>query len=226
MLPSFFKVRSHNEAAARNRLSHRGEESLQDDLRIIRNGTFFITLLVGCHIALGKNATYPTAKVSFSDFKNLVVSVEKVRAKRVVSLDRFLELSKQSGTIILDSRSDFRFDRVHLKGAKHLAFTDFTQDNLQKVIPSFDTTVLIYCNNNFKGDEVDFASKIGRTKPSGVVGSQIEEQGKPIMLALNIPTFINLYGYGYRDVYELGELVDVKDPRIQFEGSIVNPSGK
>ena len=41
------------------------------------------------------------------------------------------------------------------------------------------------------------------------------------MMALNIPTYINLYGYGYRNVYELDELVNVKDPRIHFEGSIV-----
>ena len=27
-------------------------------------------------------------------------------------------------------------------------------------------------------------------------------------LALNIQTFINLYGYGYRNVYELGDVVD------------------
>jgi hypothetical protein len=44
---------------------------------------------------------------------------------------------------------------------------------------------------------------------------------EPITLALNIPTYINLYGYGYRNVYELGELVNVNDKRISFEGSIV-----
>ena len=46
-------------------------------------------------------------------------------------------------------------------------------------------------------------------------------QEKPLMLALNVPTYITLYGYGYRNVYELDELVQVTDPRIAFEGSIV-----
>jgi hypothetical protein len=41
------------------------------------------------------------------------------------------------------------------------------------------------------------------------------------MMALNIPTYVNLYGYGYHNVYELNELVNVNDPRITFEGSIV-----
>ena len=50
---------------------------------------------------------------------------------------------------------------------------------------------------------------------------QIASQAKPIMMALNIPTYINLYGYGYRDVFELGELVNVRDSRIVFEGTTV-----
>jgi hypothetical protein len=45
------------------------------------------------------------------------------------------------------------------------------------------------------------------------------------MLALNIPTYINLYGYGYRNVYELNELINVSDPSIKFEGTIAKPSG-
>jgi hypothetical protein len=108
-------------------------------------------------------------------------------------------------------------------GSRHLAFTDYTQDNLQKVIPSFETKILIYCNNNFDGNQKDFASKVAlpRAKPDKAVAAQFAAQAKPIMMALNIPTYINLYGYGYRNVYELNELVNVNDPRIAFEGSIV-----
>ncbi|HCJ80276.1 MAG TPA: rhodanese-like domain-containing protein, partial [Erythrobacter sp.] len=34
-------------------------------------------------------------------------------------------------------------------GAIHLNFSDFTDDKLAKIIPSRDTRILIYCNNNF-----------------------------------------------------------------------------
>lgn len=44
-----------------------------------------------------------------------------------------------------------------------------------------------------------------------------------ITLALNIPTYINLYGYGYRNVYELSELISIYDERIQFEGTDMIP---
>ena len=51
--------------------------------------------------------------------------------------------------------------------------------------------------------------------------AQIQAQEKPIMLALNVPTYVTLYGYGYRNVYELDELVKVSDPRVSFEGTVV-----
>ncbi len=115
-----------------------------------------------------QETNYPKAKVSFEDFKGIVAEVEAHRASRLVDLNTFLKMSKEPGVMILDSRSDFRFDRIHVKGARQFAV-----------------------------------------------------QAKPLMMALNIPTYINLYGYGYRNVYELQELVKVTDPRIEFEGSIV-----
>jgi hypothetical protein len=166
---------------------------------------------------------YPSSLVSFEDFKELVSEVEGWRAKRLVDLNTFLQMRREPNTVVLDARSTFRFDRKHLAGAKHLSFSDFTADNLRRLIPDPKTRVLIYCNNNFDGDPVDFATKVAPRfdEPPKARESQILNNRKPVMLALNIPTFISLYGYGYRNVYELGELVRVTDPRVQFEGSVV-----
>ena len=78
-------------------------------------------------------------------------------------------------------------------------------------------------NNNFDGNQTDFASKVAvpPARPADAVATQFAVQAKPLMMALNIPTYVNLYGYGYRNVYELHELVNVNDPRMSFEGSIV-----
>jgi len=183
----------------------------------------FIVMGVSAGVVTVTN--YPKSKVSFDDFKGLVAEVETHRASRLIDLNTFLAMSKEPGVIILDSRSAFRFDRIHVKGAKHLAFTDFTQDMLAKVIPTFETKILIYCNNNFDGNQTDFASKVAmpRARPDRTVANQFAAQAKPLMMALNIPTYINLYGYGYRNVFELNELVKVTDARIAFEGSIVEP---
>jgi rhodanese-related sulfurtransferase len=162
----------------------------------------------------------PAAKVSFDDFKQLVAEVEGHRAARMIDLDTFLRMSREEGVVVLDARSAFRFERIRMKGAKSLPFTDFTQENLAKLIPDPGTKILIYCNNNCDGNQRDFASKM--FVPSlELQKSQVVQQEKPRMLALNIPTYINLYGYGYRNVYELNELVGVRDPRVEFEGTTV-----
>ena len=181
-----------------------------------------IVLLIAS-VGLTQETKYPKAKVSFDDFKGLVAEVEEHRASRLIDLDTFLKMSKEPNVIILDSRSAFRFNRIHVKGARHLAFTDFTQDNLKEVIPDFKTRILIYCNNNFEGNQVDFASKVALPQLRHPADRQMAVQAKPLMMALNIPTYINLYGYGYHNVYELHELVNVNDPRIAFEGSLMEP---
>lgn len=190
---------------------------------IILIGSCFITCMVYSQTSnqtkmkIGDH--YPKAWVDYKDFKNLVIELEKQREERLVSLDVFLKMAKEENVVILDTRSDFRFNRKHLAGAIHLDFTDFTQENLLKLIPDTNTKILIYCNNNFDGDPIDFASKMA--KPKNNIETQILSNRKPIMLALNIPTHINLYGYGYKNVYELDELVNINDSRIKFEGTEV-----
>ena len=186
-------------------------------------------LTIGLLMAVGLPSTvfadspdapeYPSAKVSYADFKTLVETVEKHRSERLVGLDEFLEMSKDPNTIILDTRSAERFERIHVAGAKHLNFSDFNQRSLAELIPDPTTRILIYCNNNFEGNPVDFTTKM--VLPPTASDDVIDEE-RPVMMALNVPTYINLYGYGYQNVYELDELVNVSDQRIKFEGTVIN----
>lgn len=188
-------------------------------MRTCNSFQFYFSQVIENGKSMNTNEAYPKALVNFEDFKSLVETVEKHREERLIDLNTFLEMSKKKNVIVLDSRSDFRFKRKHLKGAMHLDFTDYTHENLRSLIPDTNTTILIYCNNNFDGDQVDFASKVAN--PIINMETQILSNRKPIMLALNIPTYINLYGYGYHNIYELNELVSVNDKRIKFEGSVV-----
>ncbi len=146
--------------------------------------------------------TLGKANIDYSGFVQLSNEVQQYRQQRMVSLDDFLKMSEEAGTIILDTRSKAAYDGKHLKGAVHLNFSDFTEAKLAKVIPSKDTRILIYCNNNILNDPMSFAMK---SRP----------------LALNIPTFINLYGYGYKNIYEMANLVPVEHPDLVFEGALV-----
>jgi rhodanese-related sulfurtransferase len=180
--------------------------------------------LVVANVVLSQERTYPRAKVSFEDYKAIVAEVEAHRASRLIDLETFVAMSQEPGVVVLDARSALRYERIHVKGATNLSFTEFTEASLKRVIPSLDTKILIYCNNNFDGNQADFATKAAPRLPSpgGLSALPSPAREEPLMMALNIPTYINLYGYGYRNVYELDELVHVRDPRVVFEGSTVD----
>ncbi|TND09168.1 MAG: rhodanese-like protein [Bacteroidetes bacterium] len=163
--------------------------------------------------------TETTPFVNFDSYLELAEEVKPHREQRLVSLDKFLAMSKEEKVIILDTRSDSMYNAKHVKGAIHLNFSDFTQFNLAKLMPSPDTKILIYCNNNFENDQVYFATK-GYNPPARMDGEAVTET--TLTLALNVPTYLNLYGYGYKNVYELNEMVSVSDPRITFEGTAVS----
>lgn len=152
--------------------------------------------------------------VDYEAFVKLVNEVEPHRKKRLITLKEFHKMSAEKNTIILDTRSKAMYDAKHVKGAIHLNFSDFTQENLDRLIPNKKTRILIYCNNNFEDDQIYFA-----TKSSGPSTEEPDALG--ITMALNIPTYINLYGYGYKNVYELRELISVFDKDIEFEGTAV-----
>ena len=117
--------------------------------------------------------------------------------RRISELD-FIRMSREAGTIVLDARSRQRFDELHVRGAINLSFPDITVESLQKTIPDKNTRILIYCNNNFTGAEGPFPTKA----PSA---------------SLNLSTYIALYNYGYRNVYELADTLELKSSKLEFE---------
>ena len=134
-----------------------------------------------------------------------------LREIRRVSLDDFMRMSRDPDTIVLDARNPAKFGLLHIKGAKNLDFTLFTETELAKVIPSKTTRVLIYCNNNF----VD-------NSPA----TRMAVEGKTAGFSLNLSTFSSLYGYGYRNVYELGPQIDLKNGPSNLTGTLIGADGK
>ncbi|MDH4473312.1 MAG: rhodanese-like domain-containing protein [Fluviicola sp.] len=176
--------------------------------------------LNGQNASKAKQPLIPSVLVNFEDYSELMAEVETYREAHLVSLDRFNEMKKEN-TIILDFRSKAQYDAKHVKGAINLDFTEFTQDRLNTLIPDKNTRILIYCNNNFVTDfnslnEDPYLQSKAMNYPKKTL-SGLER----VTLALNIPAYINLYGYGFKNVYELGELVLVTDKRVEFEGTAV-----
>lgn len=152
-------------------------------------------------IALGALAVPPAQaeteppQVDYAGFVDLSTEIETYRETRLIDLETFNAMKADPNTIILDARSLNAFTLGHINGAVNLNFSDFSAGMLSEVIGAKDRRILIYCNNNFT-DNV--APVVLKSAP----------------LALNVPTFINLYGYGYRNVYELDGAYSIEDPEI------------
>lgn len=182
---------------------------------------FMTLLMTNCSAQMEESRTIETTleyESGYEDFLSLGIKLREIRENKLVDLNSFLEMQKDSNTVILDSRSGQLYLSKHIKGAINLPFAEYTQKNLESLIPDKRTRILIYCNNNFKGDNKHFASKT--FVPDDYTNQEILRKKKPILLALNIPTFITLHGYGYENVYELKDVVDIRDKRLKFEGSI------
>jgi phage shock protein E len=145
-------------------------------------------------------AEIPNRLIDYPAFERNVEKVGKLRAQQRVSEEDFILMAADPKTVILDARSAEMFRLLHVAGATNLSLPDITAQELAKVIPSKSTRVLIYCNNNFLNAPKAFATKT----PSA---------------SLNIHTFNVLYSYGYTNVYELGSLIDIRNAKLQFEGS-------
>ncbi len=167
--------------------------------------------------------------VNYDYFEALVAEVKNHRAERLVSLETFLAKAPKQNKVILDTRSKAMYDIKHVKGAIHLSFSDFTQGELDKMFSPYlgrETQIYIYCNNNFYDSKAfllelqDMAFVSKAVLPIIEESLEFSEENDKIKtLALNIPTYINLFGYGYKNVFELNEFIDVNDKRIQFEGT-------
>ena len=112
----------------------------------------------------------------------------------------FLRLSNAPGTVVLDARSKEKYDLLHVKGAINLNFSDITVARLEQLLPDKNTRILIYCNNNFVNNERAFPTKMA-------------------IASLNLSTYIALYSYGYRNVYELAPLLDAGSTRLDLVAS-------
>jgi phage shock protein E len=134
-------------------------------------------------------------QIDYPGFVRLTTDVEAYRRERLVDWAGFAAAARERGALILDARSAGAFAAGHIEGAVNLPFTDFTAQSLKRTIGRTDRPILIYCNNNFSNNESPV-------------------QLKSVRVALNIQTFINLVGYGYRNVRELNDVVDFNDPKV------------
>ena len=161
--------------------------------------TLFLTLFLSIGSVLA-GAQIPNRLIDYKEFQKIVAASAGERESHRLTEPQFIQAMADTNAVLLDARSASKYELRHIRGAVSLPFTDFTADTLAKMIPAKDIKILIYCNNNFEGSPVAFASKA----PSA---------------SLNISTYTSLRSYGYTNIFELGPLLNVRTTAIPFEGA-------
>ena len=158
---------------------------------------FFVPLILFVSLAQAQAQAQAQPEIPnpLIDYDAFQLGVDLVAARREafrVTESEFVRMSRDPKTVILDARSREKFEMLHVKGAKNLSLPDITEEELAKVIPSKTTRVLIYCNNNFSNEPKAFPAK-------------------DLSASLNVYTLNVLFAYGYKNVYELGPLIDIRE---------------
>ena len=128
-------------------------------------------------------------QINYKGFLKLAQELEPVRETHRLPWASFKARAQAEGALMLDARSEWAYRQGHIRGAVNLPFSDFTDEALARVIGANPgRPIYIYCNNNFTDNAAPVVTK-------------------RVDMALNIPTFVNLHGYGYRNVWELADLL-------------------
>ena len=136
--------------------------------------------------------------MDYDGYQALVQEVRPYRRARLIDWNAFARAARERNVLILDARSERQFAAGHIAGGVNLPLTEFSVAALAEVIgPDRNRPILIYCNNNFREDRPPVVNKAGR-------------------LAINLSTFTHLYGYGYRNVRELNDVVDFNEARVHW----------
>ncbi|HTN15495.1 MAG TPA: rhodanese-like domain-containing protein [Sphingomonadaceae bacterium] len=153
-----------------------------------------LTPLALATIAVPAAASEPAnPQIDYDDFARLTADLAGTRQAHLLPWEEFSRQMSKDGALLLDARSAEAFAGGHIEGAVNLPLPDFTDEALRDAIgPDRNRPIYIYCNNNFTDNRTPVPTKRAP-------------------MALNIATFINLHGYGYTNVWELGGLLETAD---------------
>jgi rhodanese-related sulfurtransferase len=160
--------------------------------------------------------------IDMDGYLKVAQEAAKHRQSRRISEADFIKMGAEEGTIILDARSKELYDLLHIKGAINMSFPDIAIASLAKTLPDKNARILIYCNNNFTTAAPASGAAPGQQQVAGQDITKVAKAAFPskmVTASLNISTYIALYNYGYKNVYELAPLIDPSKSKLTFEST-------
>ena len=95
-----------------------------------------------------------------------------------ISQDQAKQMMDNGGVIVLDVREQSEFDAGHIKGAVLLPVGTINETSAAAVIPSKDSTVLVYCRSGNRSKTAsDKLAKLGYSNISEIGGKNSWKYG-------------------------------------------------
>lgn len=69
-------------------------------------------------------------------------------SEKIVKAEVLARWLKEGSVVLIDVRSKEAFARSHLRGAINLPATEITDESLKRLVPSPETRIVIYCDDN------------------------------------------------------------------------------
>jgi hypothetical protein len=170
---------------------------MEDEAMKLKFAAVLLLMSGSMVVSAQKRVDIPNPSIDMKGYLRIANETAEHREKRRLTEEQFIKMSKRPGVIVMDARSRQKYDELHVNGAINLSFPDITVESLATTLPDKNAIILIYCNNNFVNAEDAFPRKMASA-------------------SLNLSTYISLYTYGYRNVYELGPLLDVKTTKLDL----------
>jgi len=152
---------------------------------------------LGLALAVIASTAPANPRIDMKAYLEVARAAASYRENHRLTEAEFIRMAAEPGTLVLDARSPEKYRRLHIAGAVNLTFADISEESVARLLPDKAARILIYCNNNFAGDELAFPRKLASA-------------------SLNLSTYVALYDYGYRNVYELAPFLDVRTAKVRL----------
>lgn len=108
-----------------------------------------------------------------------VLQQYNTRSIPYISVEELRMLQMNDSVVILDAREKEEFDVSHLKSAKFVGFSTFSEENISEILSDKNTPIVVYCSLGIRSEKIaEKLKKEGYTNVENLYGGIFEWKNK------------------------------------------------
>ena len=113
-----------------------------------------------------------------------LLKLHNTRSVPYISVEELRMLQTNGDVIILDTRERKEFEVSKINGALYVGFADFSTEIISEILPSKDTSIVVYCSLGIRSEEIgEKLKKAGFSNVQNLYGGIFEwkNSGYPVL---------------------------------------------